>query len=77
MQYSHQSYNQIEDECWNKQDCDYIVQFSKPELMPSIGTFDQTYYEMGSTQTKPCQYKSSTVTSMEVKYTKKGSQFRG
>ena len=33
------------------------------------------YYEMGSTQSRPCSYKSS-ITAMEPIYTKKGSQFR-
>ena len=45
--------------------------------MGRLGSIEQTYYEMGSTQSQPCQYKSSTVTSMKVEYTKKGSQFRG
>ena len=35
-----------------------------------------TYYEMGSTQSSPCYYRSPTATSMKVEYTKKGSQFR-
>ena len=44
--------------------------------MGSLGNFEQTYYEMGSTQSQPCSYRSPTVTTMEVIYTKKGSQFR-
>ena len=44
--------------------------------MGSLGFFEQTYHEMGSTQSQPCSYKSSGVTAMEVVYEKKGSEFR-
>ena len=46
------------------------MKFSRPELMGSFGIYDQTYYEMGSTQSQPCSYKSPTVTKMEVVYQK-------
>lgn len=77
MQYSHESHNVIEYECRKTSDCDIVVKFSKPELMGSIGKIDQTYFEMGSTQSYlPCLYKSPKVTAMEVVYTKKGTQLR-
>ena len=44
--------------------------------MGSLGMVDQTFYEMGSTQSQPCQYKSPTANKMKVVYTKKGSEFR-
>ena len=53
------------------------MEFSKPEVMGSYGFVEQTYYEMGSTQSQPCQYKSPTVNKMKVAYRKKGSEFRG
>lgn len=52
------------------------MKFAKPQVYGSLGTIQQTYYEMGSTQSRPCLYKSSEVTAMETVYTKKGSQFR-
>ena len=58
-------------------DCDIIVRFLKSEQMGSLGTFEQTYYEMGSTQSQPCQYKSPTVTIKKAVFTKQGRQFRG
>ena len=44
--------------------------------MGPLGIVEQTYYEMGSTQSWPCSYKSSRVTTMEVVYRKIGSEFR-
>merc|ERR1712168_776629 len=76
MYFSHESENSIVPECEAKPDCDIIVKFSKPQLMGPLGVIDQTYYEMGSTQSRPCLYKSSDVTAMDVVYEKKGSQFR-
>ena len=57
-------------------DCDIIVKFTKPKLLGPLGLIEHTYYEMGSTQSRPCFYKSSEVTAMEVVYKKKGSDFR-
>ena len=37
---------------------------------------DETYYEMGSTQSKPCSYKSSEAKDIELIYKKKRSDFR-
>ena len=42
--------------------------------MGSLGTLEYTYYEMGSTQSQPCHYKSPAVTRMKVVYTKTESQ---
>ena len=52
------------------------MKFSKPQLVGSLGVIEQTHFEMGSTQSRPCFYKSSEVHSMETIYKKKGSQFR-
>ena len=57
-------------------DCDIVVKFSKPQLFGSQGMIDQTYFEMGSTQSRPCSHKSPKVNSMDIVYAKKGSQFR-
>ena len=51
-------------------DCDIVVEFSKLVRLGSFGTFEQTYYEMGSTQSPPCDYKSPTVKKWKVVYTK-------
>ena len=37
---------------------------------------DQTNYEMGSFQSSPCSFKSPTVKTMEVVYTRAGTEFR-
>ena len=57
-------------------DCDIIVKFAKSQIHRALGAIEQTYYEMGSTQSRPCSYKSSRVIEMEVVYMKKGSEFR-
>ena len=41
-----------------------------------LGLIDQTYYEMGSTQSQPCYYRSPSANKMKVVYTKKGYEFR-
>ena len=56
-------------------DCDVIVKFTRPQIF-SFGMLDQTYYEMGSFSSSPCRYRSPKVKSMEVVFTKRGSQFR-
>ena len=53
------------------------MSFSKPQFLgKQLGWTDQTHYEMGSTQSRPCTYKSSKVQTMEVVYTKKSSHLR-
>ena len=42
--------------------------------MGALGRVDITYYEMGSTQSPPCRYKSPAVISIKVVYEKKESQ---
>ena len=52
------------------------MKFTKPQLIASLGVIDQTSYEMGSTQSPPCSYKSPKVTATEAVYRKIGSEFR-
>ena len=52
------------------------MKFTKPQLFGPYGLTDFTHYEMGSSKSRPCTFKSPKAQSMDVIYTKKGSQFR-